>query len=242
MSENERFLLAHWGGRARTAEQVSRAVLGSVNDLSRIDALLSDWWRSERVPISDEVSVLADYIERRSLNRGHADEGYASVLSSCGTQDSGYSLSFCDGTVKQHPIFLNDVELSPKPTHQGPDALQAHAAAIVEVVVRWWSPDSVALADAAVVAALPDLQRRQPRIGRVMWLAGHLGAVPVDLPDRLPGLRMRPLGAGTLLELPREQGADAPVEDVVRLAELLEEVGLMGDLPQMQPPQAALAQ
>lgn len=234
--ENGPYIIAYWGGRTRTPEQVARAVLGTLHDLSRLDVLLGDWRTVDGVPVERDVRALADHLEHCPAYDSDPGGSWATTFSSSGTDLDGYLLSFCDGTLKEQPVTLNLLEIMPKPSHGGPDALRAHAAAIVEAVVRHWRPDSAAQEDLAIAGELPPVGRRTPRLGRVTWLAGHLGAVSLDLPEQLPGLEVRTLQGGTLLELQPPEWDEGPFvhDQAARLAELLEDAGLLRDIPLTQ--------
>ena len=87
--EKQPYLMARWGNRARSPEQIARDFRATLNDLARLDPLLDDWWSKERIPVRRSLEDLTRWVSVRRVKGPPPEQGYDFSVASNGAAKSG---------------------------------------------------------------------------------------------------------------------------------------------------------
>ncbi|HEU4675922.1 MAG TPA: Imm52 family immunity protein [Motilibacteraceae bacterium] len=223
-------LFSAWGNRERTAAQIAADLLDMLRALEQIDPRLADWTTRTQRTLTLEAESLTRFVEGTHIP-SPSGLGWQFSLAS-GGEDALDSvvLIVADGSTKDHPVNLGEVNVSAFGDWDGDSFFLAHADQLVDIVRRSWSPDWVSLTCSAYDQVQPN-GRRVPRVGVLTWLADRLGAVPDPLPD---GARISHPAGGTLIDLRPDPQTLPEVGAVAEVAGWLERAGVLRDIPQWQ--------
>lgn len=237
-----------WGGRLEDARSITERVQKQIDILSPQGGLLAGSWgfyfrdESWTQDFNINVKLVESFIftsdpdtDGRTFAKpewGFDFSLYTGKMTISGPEN-GYAFNFRVGNSQEADgdttnRFTTSTGFSPENLSDQALAVEA----ILRAYVIAWKPDWAAMVDDVTQNAQP-YTYDTPIIGALTWFADHLGNLD-GLAEQLPFGKVERFEQGTLVDI--RQDGEFPTPEIVAVAyEVLNNAGVMGPIPAIQP-------